>query len=49
MEDVEMLTIKEGVSEVYISTNHIGLYEKYGCEFKAEIGSLDIRIVAALL
>ncbi len=37
MEEVERLAIKEGVSEVYISTNHIGLYEKYGCEFRAEM------------
>ena len=25
------------VSEVYISTNEVGLYEKYGCEFKTEM------------
>ena len=37
MEEVEMLAIKDGVSEVYISTNEIGLYEKYGCEFKTEM------------
>lgn len=24
---------KEGVEKIYISTNHIGLYEKYDCEF----------------
>ena len=41
MEDVERLAIKEGVSEVYISTNHIGLYEKYGCEFKAEMHDMN--------
>lgn len=37
MEEIERLARKDGVSEVYISTNHIGLYEKYGCEFKAEM------------
>ena len=37
MDEIERLAIKDGVSEVYISTNHIGLYEKYGCEFKAEM------------
>lgn len=41
MEEVERLAIKEGVSEVYISTNHIGLYEKYGCEFKAEMHDMS--------
>ena len=41
MEEVERLAIKEGVSEVYISTNHIGLYEKYGCEFKAEMRDMN--------
>ena len=41
MEEVERLAIKEGVSEVYISTNHIGLYEKYGCEFKAEMHDMN--------
>lgn len=40
-EEVERLAIKEGVSEVYISTNHIGLYEKYGCEFKAEMHDMN--------
>jgi GNAT superfamily N-acetyltransferase len=37
MEEVERLARQDGVSEVYISTNHIGLYEKYGCEFKTEM------------
>ena len=37
MDEVERLAIKDGVSEVYISTNEIGLYEKYGCEFKTEM------------
>lgn len=41
MEEVERLAIKEGVSEVYISTNHIGLYEKYGCEFKVEMHDMN--------
>ena len=41
MEEVERLAIKEGVSEVYISTNHIGLYEKYGCEFMTEMKDMD--------
>jgi 8-oxo-dGTP pyrophosphatase MutT (NUDIX family) len=41
MEEVERLAIKEGVSEVFISTNHIGLYEKYSCEFKAEMHDMS--------
>lgn len=41
MDEVERLAKKDGVSEVYISTNHIGLYEKYDCEFKAEMKDMD--------
>ena len=41
MEEIERLAIKEGVSEVYISTNNIGLYEKYGCEFKTEMKDMN--------
>ena len=41
MEEIERLASKDGVSEVYISTNHIGLYEKYGCEFKAEMKDME--------
>ena len=41
MEEVERLARCDGVSEVYISTNHVGLYEKYGCVFMAEMKDLD--------
>lgn len=41
MEEIERLAIKDGVSEVYISTNHTGLYEKYGCEFKTEMNDMN--------
>ncbi len=41
MEEVERLAIKDGVSEVYISTNEIGLYEKYGCKFKTEMKDMN--------
>ena len=37
IDEVERLAKNEGVSEVYISMNHVGLYEKYGCEFKTEM------------
>ena len=39
--EVERLAKKNGVSEVYISTNHVGLYEKYGCEFITEMKDMD--------
>lgn len=41
MEEIERLARKDGVSEVYISTNHIGLYEKYGCEYKEEMKDME--------
>lgn len=37
----------ENVSQAYISTNHIGLYEKYGCEFlqmMTDIGGEQTRV-----
>ena len=39
--EVERLAKKEGTSRVYISTNHVGLYEKYGCEFFAQMDDMD--------
>ena len=41
MEEIERLARIDGVSEVYISTNHIGLYEKYGCIFKTELNDMN--------
>lgn len=32
-QEVEKLAKAEKVQEIFISTNHTGLYEKYGCEF----------------
>lgn len=32
-QEVENLARAENIHTVYISTNHTGLYEKYGCEF----------------
>ena len=40
-EEAERLAGKDGVSEFYISTNHTGLYEKYGCEFRTEMMAID--------
>ena len=41
MDEVERLAIKEGMSNVYISTDHIGLYEKYGCDFVTEMKDMN--------
>ena len=40
-EEIERLAKEEGISEVYISTNHIGLYEKYGCEYKTQMNDIE--------
>lgn len=31
--EIEKLAKEENVHDIFISTNHTGLYEKYGCEF----------------
>ena len=31
--EADRLARRAHISEVYVSTNHIGLYEKYGCTF----------------
>ena len=36
-EEVERLAKQEHVAKVYISTDHVGLYEKYGCEYHAQM------------
>ena len=37
LEEIERIAGEEGIPEVYISTDHIGLYEKYGCVLKAQM------------
>lgn len=37
----EKLAAKEGASYVHISTNHVGLYEKYGYGFYAEMKDVE--------
>jgi len=37
----ETLAKKEGATHIYISTNHIGLYEKYGYEFFEEAKDVE--------
>ena len=39
--EVERLAEKEGVKEVYLSTNHVGLYEKYGFTFRTMLTDQD--------
>lgn len=33
LQEIENLAKAEDMHDIYISTNHVGLYEKYGCEF----------------
>ena len=40
-EEIERIAKESGIPEVYISTNHTGLYEKYGCEFKTMMNDMD--------
>ena len=40
-DEVERLAKKRQIAEVYLSTNHIGLYEKYGCEFFGMMDDMD--------
>ena len=40
-EKIEYLAKEDCVSEVYISTNYIGLYEKYGCEYKTQVKEMN--------
>lgn len=40
-EKVEQLAKEEQYSEVYISTNHVGLYEKYGCEYQTQMEDIE--------
>ncbi len=35
--EVERLAREQGFPAVYISTNHVGLYEKYGCEYLTQM------------
>ena len=40
-EEIEQLAKREHITKVYISTNHVGLYEKYGCEYYAQMKDMD--------
>lgn len=38
---IEELAKEENVDEIFISTNHTGLYEKYGCEFYQKMNDIN--------
>lgn len=40
-QEIEKIAKTEKVNDIYISTNHIGLYEKYGCEFYQILNDMD--------
>ena len=40
-DEVERLAKEEGIKEVYLSTNHKGLYEKYGFVFKTMLKDIE--------
>ena len=40
-DEVERLAKEQQVTEVYLSTNHMGLYEKYGWEFFGIMDDMD--------
>lgn len=39
--EIEKIAESEGVHEIFISTDHIGLYEKYGYEFYQIMSTID--------
>ena len=39
--EIEKLARDDKVNAIFISTNHIGLYEKYGCEFYQIMKDMD--------
>lgn len=46
-EEIAKIAESENTAQVYISTNHVGLYEKYGCSFykmMTDIGGEPSRV-----
>lgn len=41
LDEAGRLAKNDGFKEFYISTNHVGLYEKYGCEYKTQLIDID--------
>ena len=40
-QEIERIARSEHVENIYISTNHVGLYEKYGFEFRSIMQDID--------
>lgn len=40
-QEIEKIAKAENVHDIFISTNHTGLYEKYGCEFYQIMNDVD--------
>lgn len=40
-EEIEKIAKKDKIEKIYISTNHVGLYEKYGCEYYDTLKDMD--------
>ena len=40
-DEIEKRAKRDGVSRVYISTGHTGLYEKYGCEYTTDMNDIE--------
>ena len=43
-DEVNKLAKQDGFKEFFISTDHVGLYEKYGCIYKETIHDVDGKI-----
>lgn len=41
LEEIGNIAKAENINKAYISTNHVGLYEKYGCEFYGTMTAVD--------
>ena len=39
--EIERLAKQEGVTDLYLSTNHVGLYEKYGFEYLCMLDDVE--------
>ena len=40
-EEIKSISKEKHVDKVYISTNHVGLYEKYGCEYFTQMKDMN--------
>ena len=40
-EEIGRIAKEKHTFEVYISTNHIGLYEKYGCDYRTQTNDIN--------